>query len=92
MLTVPVRTTILLQPSLLLRLKHFSKEQGRPMSEIVEQAVRHVIEQTDQRRLGRMYEGLFALAGKGKAGVRDASQSIDEELYGKTGAWKGSRE
>ena len=85
----PIRTTILMPPSLLKRLKLFAHDQRRPVSEIVAIAVRQVIETNDQSRLERMYKGLFALAGAGTKGVTDASSTIDETLYGADGAWKG---
>ena len=90
MQTELVRTTILLQPSLFRRLKLFAHDQGKPMTEVVERAIRTVIETEDQPRIQRMYDGLFRLAGTGKAGVRDASSTIDDDLYGEDGAWKGA--
>ncbi len=87
-----IRTTIIMQPSLFKRLKLFSQERGKPVSEIVALGVRQVIEADDQLRLERMYKGLFALAGTGKQGITDASRTIDETLYGENGAWKGGYE
>lgn len=90
--TQSVRTTILMQPGLFKRLKIYSAQRGRPVSEIIEKAVRQVIEQDEHERLNRMYDGLFELAGRGKSNITDASSSIDETLYGEQGAWKGDNE
>jgi hypothetical protein len=90
MQTIP--TTIRLQPSLLERLKMFSREHNTTMTEVIESGIRQIIEQQEQTRIKRMYKGLFALKGVGKAGVTDASTTIDEELYGESGAWKGMSE
>ena len=85
-----IRTTILLQPSLFRRLKLFAQDRGTPMTVVVERAIRNAIEAEDQPRIRQMYDGLFKLAGTGKAGVRDASSTIDADLYGGDGAWKGA--
>lgn len=89
MQTEMVRTTILLQPGLFRRLKLFAQDRGKPMTEVVEQAIREVIEAEEEPRVRQMYDGLFKLAGTGKAGIQDASRTIDDDLYGEDGAWKG---
>ena len=85
-----MRATIVIRSALYKRLKLFSQEQGKPMSEIVEIGVRQVIDADDENRLNYLYKGLFALAGTGKKGITDASSTINEMLYGEDGAWKGS--
>ena len=92
MQTQAIRTTILMRPGLFRRLKLFSQEQRKPMSEIVDAGVSQVIEADDQLRLERLYKGLFTLAGTGKRGITDASSTIDEFLFGDNGAWKGRDE
>lgn len=62
------------------------------MSEVIEAGVRYVIQQAEQAKIEKMYDGLFTLKGTGKAGIKDTSTTIDEELYGEDGAWKGIRE
>jgi len=84
-----MRTTIMLHPSLYRRLKLFAHGQGKPVSEVVETAIRKTIEAQEKSRIQRMYTGLFQLAGTARAGVQDAASSIDEALYGASGAWKG---
>jgi hypothetical protein len=37
-----------------------------------------------------MYKELSKLSGAGKAGIRDASTTIDKTLYGENGAWRGN--
>jgi predicted transcriptional regulator len=90
MQTVP--TTIRIQPSLLERLKMFAREHNTTMTDVIEAGIRHIIEQQEQARLDRMYQGLFALKGMIKEPITNASATIDEELYGEHGAWKGIRE
>jgi hypothetical protein len=84
-----IRTTFTIRPGLFERLKRFSREQGKPMSEVVEEGISQVIEQHEQERIQKMYEGLSTLVGMSKAPIPDASQRIDEILYGEQGAWRG---
>ena len=92
MQTPSVPTTILFRPGVFKRLKLLSQEQNKPISEIVNTAVRGALEIGDQPRLERMYKGLFTLVGTGKKGVSDASSTIDDVLFGEAGAWKGENE
>ena len=87
-----VRTTLMMPPALLERLKLFSRHQGKSMSEVVEEGVRHVLDEHEDDRLERTYQGLLALKGMIKEPITDASTTIDETLYGENGAWKGQRE
>lgn len=87
-----IPTTVRLHPALLHRLKAFSEERGKTLSEIIELSVSRLIEQQEKDRLKQMYKGLFELAGMCKEPITDASSSIDEILYGENGAWKGSNE
>lgn len=43
----------------------------------------------DPDPISRMYEDLRELKGIGDKSVTDASETIDEVLYGENGAWKG---
>ena len=87
-----VRTTLMMPPALLERLKLFSRHEGKSMSEVVVQGVRHVLDEHEAARLERMYQALFALKGIIKEPMTDASTTIDETLYGENGVWKGQRE
>jgi hypothetical protein len=87
-----VRTTITIQPSLFERLKLFSREHGKTMSEVIETGVREVIQRQESNRLDQMYRTLRQMDGQGEPGITDASTTIDEILYGDTGAWKGMSE
>lgn len=70
----------------------FTRQHNMTMTEVIESGIRQIIEQQEQTRIDRMYKGLFALKGIGKQGITDASTTIDEDLYGDDGAWKGMSE
>jgi len=58
---------------------------GKPMA-----VIGPVKPDTDPDRISRVYEGLRELDGVGEHGITDASETIDEVLYGENGAWRGS--
>jgi len=58
---------------------------GKPMA-----VIGPVNSDADPDHISRMYEGLRELEGIGDKSVTDASETIDEVLYGENGAWKGS--
>lgn len=45
---------------------------------------------TDLNRVNKVYKGLRELDGVGDKLVTNASETIDEVLYGEYGVWKGS--
>ena len=58
---------------------------GKPMA-----VIGPVKPDADPNQISRMYKGLRELKGIGDKSVTDASETIDEVLYGENGAWKGS--
>ena len=58
---------------------------GKPMA-----VIGPVKPDADPNQISRIYEGLRELEGIGDKSVTDASDTIDEVLYGENGAWKGS--
>lgn len=83
------RTTILLPPALLQRLRDFAARRGETMSKIVEAGVKQMIEKDQAIQVRQLYKTLKELDGAGGAGIADASTTIDEVLYGEQGVWKG---
>jgi len=58
---------------------------GKPMA-----VIGPVNSDADPDHISKIYEGLRELKGIGDKSVTDASETIDEVLYGENGAWKGS--
>lgn len=58
---------------------------GKPMA-----VIGPVNSDADPDHISKIYEGLRELKGIGEKSVTDASETIDEVLYGENGAWKGS--
>lgn len=79
------RTTIIMRPSLLARLKLFAHRHNRTMSQVVEEGVSQVIDRAEQNNLDTLYKGLLSLSGIiDDPTLTDASSTIDEVLYGET--------
>jgi len=45
---------------------------------------------TDSNHVSKVHKGLRELDGVGDKSVTNASETIDEVLYGENGVWKGS--
>lgn len=69
-------------PSFHIRLKRMAEQEGKPMAQVVEEKLAPILDEQEQARLKRMYNGLFTLEGICKDPIPDASTSIDEVLYG----------
>ena len=87
-----IRTTLTMRPALFERLKQFARDQDTPMSHVVEKGISQLIEQHEQARLDKMYQGLFELSGMIKDPLVDASSTIDEVLYSENGTWRGDHD
>ncbi|MBX3083957.1 MAG: hypothetical protein KF716_20140 [Anaerolineae bacterium] len=83
-----IRTTMAFSPAFHLKLKTVSEQTGKPMAQLVEEKLAPLLEEQEQTRLKRMYDGLFALEGMCREPITDASTTIDEVLYG-AGSLKG---
>ena len=62
------------------------------MSRVIEHDLKSFLEEREQQRINKMYATLRKWQGGGTPGITDASQTIDDSLYGVTGAWKGQRD
>ncbi len=69
-------------PTFHIRLKRAAEQAGKPMAQLVEEKLAPILDDQEQARLKRMYNGLFALEGFSKEPITDASTNIDEVLYG----------
>jgi hypothetical protein len=84
-----IRTSIVLPPALHQQLSALARQEGKKLSEFVrEQLGRFVVEQRESQ-LDQMYAGIRQMKGLAKDDVTDASQTIDEVLYGENGSWRG---
>lgn len=62
------------------------------MSRVIENDLSTFHETQAQQALDKMYATLRKWQGKGSHGITDASQTIDETLYGENGVWRGQRD
>ncbi|MCL4878511.1 MAG: hypothetical protein KJ064_17760 [Anaerolineae bacterium] len=85
------KTTINMNPGLLARLRLFTQRHNRTMTDVIEQGVTQLMDATEQDSLEEMYRQLFTLKGVIKDPIlTNASETIDEVLYGDDGVWRGS--
>ena len=86
------RTTIILNSSLLERLRWFvSNNKGTTMSEVVEKGVQYILDKTEKKQIDTVYDGLLSLSGIAKdTNPKLGNKGIDEILYGENGVWDGS--
>jgi hypothetical protein len=69
-----------------------SKHEGIGLSNLIRKVVEDWLETRRLEQLAHTYEGLDRFRGKGKAGITNASTTIDATLYGDDGGWKGHDE
>ena len=82
------RTSLYLPTTLHQRLRVASKQEGKPLSRLVSELLDRALAAKEDHKLQHMYSGLQTRGGFGVKGVTDASTTINETLYGETGAWK----
>jgi len=87
-----IRASIMLPAALHQRLRMVSKQENKNLSEVVREILDRELARREHERLDRIYQGIRELAGMGERGITDASTTIDEVLYGESGAWKGRGE
>lgn len=87
-----IRASIMLPAALHQRLRMVSRQEDKPLSQVVREILDRELARREHERLDGMYRALKALDGAGGAGITDASTTIDEVLYGENGAWKGRGE
>lgn len=85
------KTTLLFSPGFLRNLKRLAREQRKSMSRLVEDELNPVFQNREKRKLSKMYSAIRKWQGSGSPGITNASQTIDETLYGASSGWKGKR-
>ena len=85
-----IRTSLLLPDTLHQRLLLAAKQERTSVTQLVRNLLDTALARQEKRRIGHMYDVLKKLEGIGEKDVTDASETIDEMLYGKKGAWQGS--
>lgn len=86
-----VKTTLSFSAGFLQRVRTIARERRWSMSRVIEADLNSHFEEQEKQRLEKMYAALRKWQGSGSPDVTDASQTIDETLYGADGVWKGSR-
>lgn len=84
------RTSIIIDTALFGRLKNFSKNKDKSVSEVIQAAVERLLDEEEQSRADKMYENLAHLQAKMNQYADDpkyAGMDLDEILYGRNGAW-----
>lgn len=61
------------------------------MSRLVEDELNPVFQNREKRKLSKMYSAIRKWQGSGSPGITNASQTIDETLYGASSGSKGKR-
>ncbi len=84
-----IKTTVTFSPAFLQRLKSVAQERRSSMSRLIEDELSEILRERENRKLSKMYAAIKKWQGSGSPGITDASQTIDQTLYGENGAWKG---
>lgn len=61
------------------------------MSRTIELELDQVFKKREDQQLKQTYDAMEKWMGTGSPKIADASQTIDQTLYGKDGVWKGER-
>lgn len=83
------KTTLTFSPTFLQRLKTAAQERNRSMSRLIEEELSAILHEWEARKLSKTYSAIKKWQGSGSHGITDASQTIDQTLYGVDGVWKG---
>jgi predicted DNA-binding protein len=84
-----IRTSLVLPPALHQQLSILAKQADKTMSEFVREQLGQVVAQEQKSQLEETYEAIWKMNGFINDPVTDASQTVDEVLYGEHGAWRG---
>lgn len=87
-----IKTTLTFSPSFLQRVKTLAQERKWSMSRVIENDLSTFHETQERQKLNKMYATLRKWQGTGSHNITDASQTIDETLYGENGVWQGQRD
>ena len=90
MQTHTIKTTLTFSPVFLQKLRQHARKNKTSMSRTIEERLHQLLTQEEQHQLQRTYHALDQLFSIGSHGITDASQTIDETLYGDNGVWKGN--
>jgi hypothetical protein len=90
--THTIKTTLTFSPSFLQRVKTIAHKRKWSMSRVIENDLNTFHENREQQELDKMYATLRKWQGSSSADITDASQTIDETLYGENGVWRGQRD
>jgi len=83
-----IRTSIVLPPVLHQQLAVLARQSDKTLSEFVREQLGRIVAQKKKSQLDEMYDAIWQMKGLVKDDVTDASQTIDEVLYGENGAWR----
>ena len=87
-----IRTTINLPVQLHHELQFVAKGQNATLSHFVRRILEREVAHQKERRMKVVYQSLQNVKGIDKNERTDVSMSINNMLYGPTGAWKGQDE
>jgi hypothetical protein len=85
------RTSVILPPPLYHRLTLAAEQERKSLSEFIRDLLAKALAGQEKAHLKRTYAALKKLDGIGPKGIRDASTTINETLYGEHGAWRGKQ-
>lgn len=85
-----LRTTFYLPEKLHQRIKKVSKKQEKSASELLREILKKELPHLEQADVSDSYAAFEKLKGAAGNDDIDASKTIDDLLYGKKGAWRGS--
>ena len=69
-----------------------AKQESVSVSRLMRELLDKALAKREKKRLRHMYTVLKELDGAGGSKIKNASTTIDEVLYGKKGAWRGSEQ
>jgi negative regulator of replication initiation len=85
-----IRISLFLPNSLVQRVAMDARLIGKSHSDIIRLKLERAYQTEQQAHLSKIAESLRALKGIGTANVSNASETVDEVLYGEHGAWRGT--
>lgn len=87
-----IRTSLLLPELLHQRLSIIARRKGTSLTKIVRQLLDAALAKAERTEMQHTYKVLRELDGVSQKQITNASEKINETLYGEQGAWRGSRE
>jgi len=87
-----IRTTITMPTSLHQRLAWASKTENKSITKLAQELLDTGLANKEKNKIVARHTVLAELIGISKEGDQHLSESIDQILYGKDGAWQGNGE